>query len=77
MDFLQDLIQTSNNTVNNEDVQIEYVINSKYYLIPEYKKSVNRFLRNHQKKKNNCSNYNVTSSDNDICDIFIQQLISK
>ena len=77
MNFLQDLIQISNYRIEKKDMKIEYVINSKYYLIPEYKKSVNRFLKNHQKKKNNCSEYNDTSSDNDICDIFIQQLVSK
>ena len=73
MDFLQELIQVS----HSKEYKIEYVINSKYYLIPEYEKSVNRFIRNYQQKKNNCRNYNDTSCDNDLCDLFIQQLISK
>lgn len=71
MDFLQDLI------LPIENKKINYVINSKYYLIPEYEKSVNRFIKNNEKKKNNCKNYNVTSSHNDLCNIFIQQLVSK
>ena len=77
MDFLQDLIQVSNFKEDKKQMEIEYVINSKYYLIPEYEKSVNRFINNYQKKKNNSKNYNDTSNNNDLCDLFIQQLISK
>lgn len=70
MDFLQDLINVNTDT----PIQIEYVINSKHYLIPEYKKTIHRFIK---KKKNNNDNYNVKTNHNDICDLFIQQLVSK
>ena len=40
MDFLQDLIQVSNFKEDKKQMEIEYVINSKYYLIPEYEKQL-------------------------------------
>jgi len=66
MDFLQDLI----NENRDKTIKIEYVINSKYYLIPEYEKTLTRFIKK-QKNKNN-DNYNDKTNHNDICDIFIQ-----
>lgn len=67
MDFLNTLL-----TDDKEDKKIEYVINNKYYLIPEYEKIIQRFIKN---KK--YINYNDKDNNNNICDLFIQQLISR
>ena len=67
MDFLNTLL-----TDDKESKKIEYVVNNKYYLIPEYEKTIQRFIKN---KK--YINYNDKDNNNNICDLFIQQLISR
>lgn len=67
MDFLNTLLID-----DKEDQKIEYVVNNKYYLIPEYEKTIQRFIKN---KK--YINYNDKDNNNNICDLFIQQLISR
>lgn len=67
MDFLNTLL-----TDDKKNNQIEYIVNNKYYLIPEYEKTIQRFIKN---KK--YINYNETYNNSNICNLFIQQLISR